>query len=150
MDAEAEDSAISKHEWAEGLDRPARGRSPRIADHQVETNRDTPKVLGHRGGTNPPQITSRPDPKDKRPLRPKIPARSIYQSKQRPLARQAGYFAWLAKHGNVRDYIHDRIVTVSDVCHTTARVRGAAHPQCFTDEVILHQFLKGFKPINID
>lgn len=32
MDAEADDSTLSKHEWAEGLDRPPRGRSPRPED----------------------------------------------------------------------------------------------------------------------
>ena len=31
-----------------------------------------------------------------------------------------------------------------------ARVRGAAHSMCFTDEVMQHQFLEGFKPINIE
>src|SRR3989337_2756409 len=30
-----------------------------------------------------------------------------------------------------------------------ARIRGAAHPMCFTDEVMQHQFPDGFKPINI-
>ena len=31
-----------------------------------------------------------------------------------------------------------------------ARYRGAAHPLCFTDEVMEHQFLEGFKPVNIE
>ena len=31
-----------------------------------------------------------------------------------------------------------------------ARHRGAAHPLCFTDEVMDHEFLEGFKPINIE
>ena len=32
----------------------------------------------------------------------------------------------------------------------TPRYRGAAHPLCFTDEVLDHEFLEGFKPVNID
>ena len=31
-----------------------------------------------------------------------------------------------------------------------ARHRGAAHPLCFTDEVMDHEFLEGFKPVNIE
>ena len=31
-----------------------------------------------------------------------------------------------------------------------ARHRGAAHPLCFTDEVMEHEFLEGFKPVNIE
>ena len=30
-----------------------------------------------------------------------------------------------------------------------ARHRGAAHPLCFTDEVMDHEFPEGFKPVNI-
>ena len=32
----------------------------------------------------------------------------------------------------------------------TARYRGAAHPLCFTDEVLDHEFLEGFEPVNIE
>ena len=31
-----------------------------------------------------------------------------------------------------------------------AQYRGAAHPLCFTDEVMDHQTPEGFKPINIE
>ena len=31
-----------------------------------------------------------------------------------------------------------------------ARHRGVAHPLCFTDEVMDHEFLEGFKPVNIE
>ena len=37
----------------------------------------------------------------------------------------------------------------ADLRRDIARYRGAAHPLCFTDEVVEHQFLEGFKPINI-
>ena len=31
-----------------------------------------------------------------------------------------------------------------------AQYRGAAHPLCFTDEVMDHQIPEGFKPVNIE
>ena len=39
---------------------------------------------------------------------------------------------------------------ITDLRHDVARVRGAAHPMCFTDEVMQHQFPEGFKPVNIE
>ena len=32
----------------------------------------------------------------------------------------------------------------------TPKYRGAAHPLCFTDEVLDHEFPAGFKPVNIE
>ena len=37
-----------------------------------------------------------------------------------------------------------------EVLHSVAQHRGAAHPLCFTDEVMEHEFPDGFKPINIE
>ena len=37
----------------------------------------------------------------------------------------------------------------ADLDHDIARYIGAGHPRCFTGEVMEHQFLEGFKPINI-
>ena len=34
--------------------------------------------------------------------------------------------------------------------HDTSKYRGAAHPLCFTDEVLDHEFPEGFKPVNIE
>ena len=34
--------------------------------------------------------------------------------------------------------------------YNVAQHRGAAHPQCFTDEVMDHEFPEGFKPVNIE
>ena len=31
-----------------------------------------------------------------------------------------------------------------------AQYRGAAHPLCFTDEVLDHEFPEGFKSVNIE
>ena len=41
-------------------------------------------------------------------------------------------------------------MTSSELRRDVARYRGAAHPTCFTDEVLQHQFLEGFKPVNIE
>ena len=32
----------------------------------------------------------------------------------------------------------------------TPKYRGAAHPLCFTDEVLDHEFPAGFKPVKIE
>ena len=37
-----------------------------------------------------------------------------------------------------------------ELCRDIAQYRGAAHPLCFTDEVIDHQIPEGFKPVNIE
>ena len=34
--------------------------------------------------------------------------------------------------------------------HDIAQYRSAAHPLCFTDEVMDHQIPEGFKPVNIE
>ena len=44
----------------------------------------------------------------------------------------------------------NRIRTSSELRRDVARHRGAAHPLCFTDEVMEHQFAEGFKPMNIE
>ena len=43
----------------------------------------------------------------------------------------------------------NRILKPSE-CHDTSKYRGAAHPLCFTDEVLDHEFPEGFKPVNIE
>src|SRR3990170_4349578 len=40
--------------------------------------------------------------------------------------------------------------TPSELRRDLARYRGAAHPLCFTDEVMKHEFPEGFKPMNIE
>ena len=40
--------------------------------------------------------------------------------------------------------------TPSELRRDAARYRGAAHPLCFIDEVMEHEFPEGFKPINIE
>ena len=75
-------------------------------------------------------------------------ARSIYRSRKCAPAQN---------HGRPNDYT-DRITAryqnqtlqPSEECHDTSKYRGAAHPLCFTDEVLDHEFPKGFKPVNIE
>ena len=74
--------------------------------------------------------------------------RSIYGSRGRAPAREDGHQAWRDKHNLTRAKNHIR--TPSELRRDVARYRGAAHPLCFTDEVMEHQFLEGFKPVNIE
>ena len=75
-------------------------------------------------------------------------SRSIYGSRGRAPARDddlhAGYIinksGW-AKHSNPDQF---------EVRSHIARQRGAAHPLCFTNEVMDHEFPEGFKPVNIE
>ena len=144
FDEEVDGSLLSKREWAENPDRPPRGRDKPAGGYP-----NPPEIPRRYGKDSLPPLKPY-DLRKKLASRPATPSRSIYGSKERPPAGQAGYLAWLAKNGDKRDYTRDRTVTTSDVRHITARVRGAAHPMCFTDEVMQHQFPKGFKPINIE
>ena len=44
---------------------------------------------------------------------------------------------------------HHRILQPSEH-HGASQYRSAAHPLCFTDEVLDHEFSEGFKPVNIE
>ena len=74
--------------------------------------------------------------------------RSIYGSRGRAPMRDDGHPAKRDEHNHVRAENHRR--TPSELCHDLARYRGAAHPLCFTDEVMGHDFPEGFKPVNIE
>ena len=43
-----------------------------------------------------------------------------------------------------------RRTTPFELRRDVARHRGDAHPLCFTDEVMEHEFPEGFKPVNIE
>ena len=58
--------------------------------------------------------------------------RSIYGSRKRTPAQNQNRILQPSKH------------------HGTSQYRGAAHPLCFTDEVLDHEFPAGFKPVNIE
>ena len=72
--------------------------------------------------------------------------RLIYGSRGRPTIRddkrRAGYnnSGW-AEHSRQSSLELHRDI---------AQYRGAAHPLCFTDEVMDHQIPEGFKPVNIE
>ena len=61
--------------------------------------------------------------------------------------RDDGHLAEHDKHNHVR--AKNRRRAPSELCHDLARYRGAAHPLCFIDEVMGHDFSEGFKPVNI-
>ena len=74
--------------------------------------------------------------------------RSIYGSRGRAEAhdedRHIGYTN--SKSGRAEYNQSD----AAGLRHDIARHRGAAHPLCFTDEVMDHEFPEGFKPMNIE
>ena len=75
-------------------------------------------------------------------------ARSIYGSRGRAPTRDddrnAGYTK--SKSGRAEYSRPDSFELRRDV----AWHRGTAHPLCFTDEVMDHEFPEGFKPVNIE
>ena len=74
--------------------------------------------------------------------------RSIYRSRGRALTRDddrhAGYTK--SKSGRAEYSRQDSYELRRDI----ARHRGAARPLCFTHEIMDHEFLEGFKPVNIE
>ena len=75
-------------------------------------------------------------------------ARSIYGSRKRAPTQD---------HGHQNDYTdripaqkQHRILHLLETCHGISKYKGAAHPLCFTDEVLDHEFPEGFKPVNIE
>ena len=71
--------------------------------------------------------------------------RSIYGSRGYPTARHgnrhAGHIFGRAEHSRQNSLV---------LRHDIAQYRGAAHPLCFTDEIMDHQIPEGFKPVNIE
>jgi len=74
--------------------------------------------------------------------------RSIYGLRGHAPVREDGHQAWRDKNNLTR--AENRIRTSSELRRDVTRYRGAAHPLCFTDEVMEHQFPEGFKPMNIE
>ena len=72
--------------------------------------------------------------------------RSIYGSHGRPASRDASRHARQNKYGPAE---YNRPSSF-DLRRDIAQYRGAAHPLCFTDEVMDHQIPEGFKPVNIE
>ena len=74
--------------------------------------------------------------------------RSIYGSRGRATAHDLDHHTGYTnnKSGRAEHNRPDLVGLRRDI----ARHRGAAHPLCFTDEVMDHEFLEGFKPVNIE
>lgn len=72
--------------------------------------------------------------------------RSIYGSRGRPTSRDDNRHAGYDKYGQAK---YNR-QSSSELHRDIAQYRGAAHPLCFTDEVMDHQIPEGFKPVNIE
>ena len=51
---------------------------------------------------------------------------------------------------NDRVQEQQRTQMAKDLPRDISRARGPAHPLCFTERVIQHQFLEGFKRVNIE
>ena len=75
-------------------------------------------------------------------------SRSIYGSRVRATRHDDDHHAGYAnnKSGRAEHNRPDLVGPRRDI----ARHRGAAHPLCFTDEVMDHEFPEGFKPVNIE
>ena len=75
-------------------------------------------------------------------------SRSIYGSRGRATRRDDDHHAGYNKLKSGRaEYNRPDSFELRRV---VARHRGAAHPLCFTDEVMDHEFPEGFKPVNIE
>ena len=70
--------------------------------------------------------------------------RSIYRSSRRPTARDSDLHSGYNKSGRAEHNRHSPFELRRDI----AQYRGAAHPLCFTDEVMDHKIPEGFKPVN--
>ncbi len=125
----------------DAADRPLHGRAKDAFQPKVQPapRRHSIKNTKARGNTG--------DLRDVLHSKAKI-ARSIYGSRAcaptRDDDRRVGYTK--SKSGWAEYSRQDSYELRRDI----ARHRGAAHPLCFTDEVMEHEFPDGFKPINIE
>ena len=126
---------------ADGPDRPPRGRDR--AATQDEHQPAPPRCRGRETAAPGYTYDLRQDLENRASQ-----TRSIYGSRGRAPAREDGYQAWRDKHNHAR--AENRIRILSELRRDTTRYRGAAHPLCFKDEVMEHQFPEGFKPVNIE
>ena len=69
--------------------------------------------------------------------------RSIYGSSRRPTARDGDLHSGYNKSGRAEHNRH----TSSELRRDIAQYRGAAHPLCFTKEVMDHGFPEGFETL---
>ena len=131
LDDEAPEPIPPTRNAADGPDRPPRGqdRTSTQAEHQPAPPRRKSRETTARGYT----YDLRQD-LEKRAGQ----TRSIYRSWGRALVREDGYQAWRDKQHHAR--AENRIRTSSELRRDAARYRGAAHPLCFTYEVMEQKF----------
>ena len=134
MEEEATKPTSPAHDAA---DRPPRGRD------REASRPSTQAAPRHRSKYTKAQGNA-PDPQDILEEKARQ-ARSIYGSHGRPASRDASRHVGHDKYGQA-EYNRPRS---SELHRDIAQYRGAAHPLCFTDEVMDHQIPEGFKPVNI-
>ena len=129
-----------KYKPADELDRPPRGR-----DRPTTYGENQPAPPHRRGreATAPGYTYDLRKDLDNRAGQTRL----IYGSRGRAPTREDGHQAWRDRHNLTR--AENRILTSFELRRVIARYRGTAHPLCFTDEVMEHQFPEGFKPVNI-
>ena len=74
--------------------------------------------------------------------------KSTHRSRRHAPASNNGYLFGHNRLEHARS--ENRKRSPPEVLHSVAQHRGAAHPLCFTNEVMEHEFPDGFKPINIE
>ena len=125
----------------DAADRPLRGRAREAFRPEVQPAPHRHSIKNTKAWYNTRDLRDVLDSRAKH-------ARSIYGSRgcapTRDDDRRAGYTK--GKSGRAEYSRQDSYELRRDI----ARHRGAAHPLCFTDEVMDHEFPKGFKPINIE
>lgn len=74
--------------------------------------------------------------------------KSTHRSRRDAPTSNDGYLFGHNRPDHARSENHKR--SPPEVLHSVAQHRGAEHPLCFTNEVMEHEFLDGFKSINIE
>ena len=131
FDDEALEPIPPKHKTTDEPDRPPRvwGRPATHAEHQPAPPRPRGKEV-----TAPGYTCDLCKDLDNRASM----TRSIYGSRGHAPMREGGHQTWWDRHDLAR--AKNRIRPPSELRCDAARYRDAAHPLCFTDEVMEHQF----------
>src|SRR3954469_16618713 len=117
-------------------DRPPRGRDREACRTSTQA---MPRRLSTKARENAPDLRDVLEDKARQ-------TRSIYGSRRRPTTRDNDLHSGYNKSGRAE---HNRNSS-SELHRDIAQYRGAAHPLCFTDEVMDHKIPEGFKPVNIE
>ena len=126
FDNEAIEPILPKNNTTDQPDRPPRGHDRAATDAAHKPAHDLRELLDKKSGI----------------------ARSIYGSRKHAPTQDQSYRNDHIDRIPARN--QHRTQQPSTACHDTSKYRGAAHPLCFTNEVLHHEFPKGFKPVNIE